>query len=87
MQSSPELYVSEGALVSHKFFHLTLQEYLAATHISNQKPEEQTEHFYCSFDFNPTSLPMGEEIAKGGEVCQQFFTYLRNKNEYKSWFS
>ena len=41
MQSVPELYVEQGASISYNFFHLTLQEFLAAESISQQPIEEQ----------------------------------------------
>ena len=41
MQSCPELYVDRGASVSYNFLHLTVQEYLAAYHISQQSRNEQ----------------------------------------------
>ena len=41
MQSVPELYVKQGASISYNFFHLTLQEFLAAVSISQQPIEEQ----------------------------------------------
>ena len=41
MQSCPELYVDQGASVSYNFLHLTVQEYLAAYHISQQSRDEQ----------------------------------------------
>ena len=41
MQSCPELYVDRGAFVSYNFLHLTVQEYLAAYHISQQSRDEQ----------------------------------------------
>ena len=41
MQSCPELYVDRGASVSYNFLHLTIQEYLAAYHISQQSRDEQ----------------------------------------------
>ena len=34
MQRVRELYVGEGAAVSYNFLHLTVQEYLAAFHLS-----------------------------------------------------
>ena len=40
MQSVPELY-EQGASISYNFFHLTLQEFLAAVSISQQPIEEQ----------------------------------------------
>ena len=45
MQSVPQLYVTEGEGVSHNFLHLTVQEFLAALHISFMSPAEQLEHF------------------------------------------
>ena len=45
MQCTPELYVGEGAAVSYNFLHLTVQEYLAAFHLSQQPVERQVEHF------------------------------------------
>ena len=41
MQTCPELYVDSGASVSYNFLHLTIQEYLAAYHISLQSRDEQ----------------------------------------------
>ena len=41
MQTCPELYVDRGASVSYNFLHLTVQEYLAAYHISQQSRNEQ----------------------------------------------
>ena len=45
MQCAPELYVDEGTAVSYNFLHLTVQEYLAAFHLSQQPVEKQIEHF------------------------------------------
>ena len=45
MQCAPELYVGEGAAVSYNFLHLTVQEYLAAFHLSQQPVEKQIERF------------------------------------------
>ena len=41
MQTCPELYVDKGASVSYNFLHLTVQEYLAAYHISKQSRDDQ----------------------------------------------
>ena len=41
MQSVPELYVKQGASISYNFFHLTLQEFLAAISISQKPVAEQ----------------------------------------------
>ena len=45
MQCSPELYADEGTAVSYNFLHLTVQEYLAAFHLSQQPVDKQIEHF------------------------------------------
>ena len=45
MQSVPELYVQCGAVVTYNFFHLTLQEYLAAVKISKLPVKTQIEFF------------------------------------------
>ena len=45
MQCVQELYADEGAVVSYNFLHLTVQEYLAAFHLSQQPVEKQIEHF------------------------------------------
>ena len=44
MQSVSQMYV-RGVNMSHNFLHLTVQEFLAALHISNMSPEEQLKHF------------------------------------------
>ena len=45
MQCVPELYADEGAADSYNFLHLTVQEYLAAFHLSRQPVKKQMEHF------------------------------------------
>ena len=45
MQCVPELYVDEVAAESFNFLHLTLQEYMAALHLSEQPVENQIEVF------------------------------------------
>ena len=49
MQCVPELYAGEGGAVSYNFLHLTVQEYLAGFHLSQQPVEEQIKHLqkYC----------------------------------------
>ena len=44
MHCATELYADEGAAVSFNFLHLTVQEYLAAFHLSQQPVEKQIEH-------------------------------------------
>ena len=48
MQCVPELYADEGTVVSFNFLHLTVQEYLAAFHLSQQPVQEQIGHFHGS---------------------------------------
>ena len=45
MQSVSQLYVKHGQNTSHNFLHLTVQEFLAALHISLISPEKQLDHF------------------------------------------
>ena len=45
MQCVPELYVDVGAVMSYNFLHLTIQEYFAAYHMSQQSTEEQVKMF------------------------------------------
>ena len=45
MDSVTELYVTQGAVSSYNFLHLTFQEYFAAVHISTLSLAEQLEHF------------------------------------------
>ena len=40
-----ELYVTQKAVASHNFLHLTFQEFLAAVHISNMEAEQRLQHF------------------------------------------
>ena len=45
MDSVFELYLTQKAVASHNFLHLTFQEFLAAVHISNMEAEQRLEHF------------------------------------------
>ena len=45
MQRVRELYVGEATAVSYNFLHLTVQEYLAAFHLSQQPVEKQIKRF------------------------------------------
>ena len=45
MQSVAQVYVQHGQKTSHNFLHLTVQEFLAARHISTMSPAEQLKHF------------------------------------------
>ncbi len=45
MQCVPEMYVDEGAAVSHSFLHLTIHEFMAAFHLSQLPVKRQAEQF------------------------------------------
>ena len=45
MQEVHELYLDKGDCVSYNFLHLTIQEYLAAVHLSMQPMDVQIQHF------------------------------------------
>ena len=45
MQCVPELYVDKGAVPSYNFLHLTIQEFLAAYHVSLQSAQKKIEFF------------------------------------------
>ena len=45
MDSVTELYMTKGEITSHNFLHLTIQEYLAAVHISKMAPYKCLQHF------------------------------------------
>ena len=59
MQCVPELYVDEVAAESFNFLHLTLQEYMAALHLSEQPVEKQIglfQKYVQSLRNNPYAL-------------------------------
>ena len=56
MQCVPELYVDVGAVMSYNFLHLTIQEYFAAYHMSQQSTEEQVK--MLKLYQNDTSIKM-----------------------------
>ena len=68
MQSASELYVDLGAVVSHNFFHLTLQEFLAAVHVSEQTTEEQLQYFIQS---TPTWIEQQREQVQVRERVRE----------------
>ena len=53
MQSVSELYIDEGASVSHNFLHLTIQEFLAAYHLSFLSEDEQVTFLNENFNHQP----------------------------------
>ena len=50
LQSVPQLYVVQGERTTHNFLHLTVQEFLAAFHISNMPPNQQLEHYKKQYE-------------------------------------
>ena len=74
MQCVPELYVDEGTLMSYNFLHLTIQEYFAAYHMSQQSTEEQVKMLkLCQ---NDTSMKM----------VLKFFAGLTNFSDFSDDF-
>ena len=67
MHCVPELYVDQGAVVSYNFLHLTLQEFMAAVHISLITPDKQIEHIF----------------SVGGSFMLQFFKAGLTKLNYE----
>ena len=63
MQSVPELYVKQGASISYNFFHLTLQEFLAAMSISQQPVEEQIRFIVESMSDQVTTVNRTKSTA------------------------
>ena len=63
MQSVPELYVKQGASISYNFFHLTLQEFLAAMSISQQPVEEQIRFITESMSDQVTTVDRTKSTA------------------------
>ena len=63
MQSVPELYVKQGASISYNFFHLTLQEFLAAMSISQQPIEEQIRFITESMSGQVTTVDRTKSTA------------------------
>ena len=56
MQCVRELYVGEATAVSYNFLHLTVQEYLAAFHLSQQPVEKQIEHFFENMEIKTWAM-------------------------------
>ena len=81
MQCYPELYVDEGTAVSYNFLHLTVQEYLAAFHLSQQPVEKQIEHF---MEYKEHKRKMHNHKAHHFYMVLQFLSGVRKFNEYPS---
>ena len=76
MQSAPELYVDQGAVVSHNFFHLTLQEFLAGVHVSQNSVEEHLEYFLHSTPSRIQQRQRQEQIEQQREHQRRRGPYL-----------
>ena len=77
MQCVLELYVDEGVTVSYSFLHLTIQEYLAAYHLSQQPLKQQIEHFR-NFCTNKT-----EEMNRHFHMMLRFLSGIKRFNGYQ----
>ena len=66
MQYVPELYVDKGAVPSYNFLHLTIQEFLAAYHVSLQSAQEKVEFF------------RNHQKAQSNQMVLKFFAGLTN---------
>ena len=70
MQEVHELYVDKGDCVSYNFLHLTIQEYLAAVHLSMQPVDVQIQHF------------KEKEAESSFEMVLKFLSGLNKFNNY-----
>ena len=70
MQEVHELYVDKGDCVSYNFLHLTIQEYLAAVHLSMQPMDVQIQHF------------KEKEAESSFEMVLRFLSGLTKFNKY-----
>ena len=85
MQSVPELYVQHGAVVSYNFFHLTLQEYLAAVEISKLPVKKQIDFFEGDLGcdgLTDTDLIVPDQVWKCPVLIENLSTWTLNDNEY-----
>ena len=71
MQCVPELYVDEGAVLSYNFLHLTIQEFLAAYHVSLQSAQEKIEFF------------RNHQKAQSNQMVLKFFAGLTNLEDIR----
>ena len=75
MQTCSELYVDRGSSVSYNFLHLTVQEYLAAYHISQQSRDEQVAFMREHIESEHTS--MLETLMGQGVKSKKFDVVVR----------
>ena len=79
MQCVPELYVDQGAVVSYNFLHLTLQEFLAAYHVSLMPGDIQMEHFFKAVDSMMMEFTAGlTKLEFTEDEVAQFSRFLNN---------
>ena len=79
MQCVPELYVDQGAVVSYNFLHLTLQEFLAAYHVSLMPGDIQMEHFFKAADSMMMEFTAGlTKLEFTEDEVAQFSRFLDN---------
>ena len=71
MQCVPELYVDKGAVPSYNFLHLTIQEFLAAYHVSLQSAQEKVEFF------------RNHQMAQRYQMVLKFFAGLTNLEDIR----
>ena len=76
MQCIPELYADEGAAVSYNFLHLSVQEYLAAFHLSQQPVEIKMKHYqkYCTGE--------DRQMNRHFQMVLRFLSGVRQFREY-----
>ena len=80
MQCVPELYVDQGAVVSYNFLHLTLQEFLAAYHVSLMPGDMQIEHFLKAIDSMIVEFTAGlTKLDLREENLAQFISFIDNQ--------
>ena len=80
MQCVPELYVDQGAVVSYNFLHLTLQEFLAAYHVSLMPGDMQIEHFLEQSDSVMMEFTAGlTKLDFKEENLAQFISFIEDQ--------
>ena len=97
MQCAPELYVDEGVAVSYNFLHLTVQEYMAAFHLSQQPVKKQIEHFMLFKELlefkkvimmparkSCSNLPEGQSQSKYFSMVLRFLFGIKRFNGFSS---
>ena len=86
MQCVPELYVDQGAVISYNFFHLTLQDFLAAYHVSLMPGDIQMEHFFKAADSMMMEFTAGlTKLEFTEDEVAQFSRFLDNQYHGQVW--